>query len=106
MVFSGSREEKKKGGGGGGEEQGGGVMMVAVCGEVSEGQNATGSLGPPLSIPPPPPLLLLLITHTKRQEKKKKTPPHPGRFSKALISLLIILPSSHPRCSCATIIPG
>lgn len=53
-------------------EGGGGVMVVAVCGEVSEGQNTTGSLGPP-----PPPLLLLflllllllLITHTNAREE-------------------------------------
>lgn len=81
-------------------EGGGGVVvmvMVAVCGEVSEGQNTTGSLAPPLTpplIPPPPfpsfPLLLILITHTNAREEEEDADPLDRFFVfiSALISLL------------------
>lgn len=53
--------------------------MVAVCGEVSEGQNATGSLGPPPSFPPSPLLLYLLyssssLSHTQNTREEEGDP--------------------------------
>lgn len=67
------------------------MVMVAVCGEVSEGQNTTGSLAPhprphaPL-IPPPPSLfpsfllLLILITHTNAREEEEEDADPLDRF--------------------------
>lgn len=97
-------------------EGGGGVVvmvMVAVCGEVSEGQNTTGSLAPPHPRPPSSLLLPFLLfpsslslSHTQTPEKKKKT-------QTPSIAFLFLSPrwfhSSTPPsspCSCAVIISG
>lgn len=66
------------------------MVMVAVCGEVSEGQNTTGSLAPhprpPPLIPPPPSLfpsfllLLILITHTNAREEEEEDADPLDRF--------------------------
>lgn len=52
------------------------MVMVAVCGEVSEGQNATGSLGPPsFPLPPSLPLLSLLASPHHRHKTPQEDPP-------------------------------
>lgn len=111
-VFSLTRREEEEGEeeGGGGRGGGGGgvVMVVVVSGEVSEGQNATGSLAPSSFS-----LLLLLfssfyssssLSHTQNTTEEEEDPR--DRFI-SVISLLhhpSILPSSLPSRAAAALL--
>lgn len=95
----------------GGEEEGGGgrgVVVLVVCGEVSEGQNATGFLWPSSLHPftPPP---YHTHKHQRRRRRRRRTPSMVlSRLSSGLISLLHPSPLSppHPCLGCTTVISG